>query len=88
MGWIIYGLNFNLHFIPDICKKITHLIKKVCKLKYCKLKQFQLLEEKLQHTSFIIPGVKGLFLPVYRSMKTTEDYVKITLCLVAALNYC
>ena len=72
--------------MPEKCKKIAHLINKVCKLKYYKLKQFQELSGKLEHDSFGISGGKGIFLPIYRAIKTTEDYVKITLYLVAALK--
>ena len=67
-------------------QKIAHFIKKRFKMKYCKLKQFQELPGKLQHTSFGIPIGKGLFSPIYRAMKTREDYVKITPYLVAALK--
>ena len=33
LGWIIDGANFTLQLMPDKCKKIVHLFKKVCKLK-------------------------------------------------------
>ena len=49
LGWIIYGANLTLQLMPDKCKKKEHLIKKVCKLKYCKLEQFQELSGKLHH---------------------------------------
>ena len=58
--------------------KIVHLVKKVCKLKYCKLKQFQELTGNLQHALFGITGGKGIFSPIYQAMKKIEDYVKIT----------
>ena len=67
-------------------QKISHFIKKVCKLKYCKLKKFQELVENLQHELLGILGEKGLFSPIYQATKTTEDYVKITPYLVAALE--
>ena len=67
-------------------KKIEHLIKKVCKLKYCEMNQFQELSGKLQHSLFRIPGGKLLFLRIYRGMKMTEEPEKITLYLVAELK--
>ena len=30
-------------------QNFLHLVKKVCKLKYCKMKQFQEISGKLQH---------------------------------------
>ena len=62
----------ELHSTADArqMKKIAHLIKKVFKLKYFNLKQFQELAGKLQHASFGIPGGKGLFLPIYQAIKT------------------
>ena len=67
-------------------QKISHIIKKVFKLKYCKLKQFQELSGNLQHVSYGIPGGKGLFLPIYLTMKMVEGDVKITPYLVAVLK--
>ena len=72
--------------MPDKCKKIAHLIKKVCKLKYCKLNPFQELSGKLQHDSFGVPGGKSLFFPIYRVMKIIEYYVKFSSYIVVALK--
>ena len=58
----------------------------VCRMKYCKLNQFQDLAGKMQHASFGIPEGKVLISPIYWKMKTAEDYVKITPHIVAALK--
>ena len=71
----------KFHSIDDARKiqKKTHIIKNFFKLKYCELKHFQELAGNLKHASFVITRGNGLFLSIYREMKTTEDYVKITL---------
>ena len=58
----------------------------VCRMKYCKLNQFQDLAGNMQHASFGIPEGKVLISPIYWKMKTAEDYVKITPYIVAALK--
>ena len=86
MGWLVYGENFTLQLMPDRCKRIAHLINKIVKLKYCNLKKFQELSGNLKHASFGITGGKGIFLPIYQAIKTSQDYVKIIPYLVAALK--
>ena len=64
--------------MPKKCEKISKLIKKVCKMKACPLLKFQELAGKLKHASFVIPGGRGLFSPIYRAMKTPSRYIKVT----------
>ena len=85
LGWLIYSAAFTLQLLPDKCAKIAKLIKKVCKMKFCPLKQFQDLASRLQHASFGIPGRRDLFSPIYRAMKTTTTNICLTNVLKSAL---
>ena len=65
----IIGLDYlwiRLHFTvyDRQMQKNCTCYKGIFKLKYCKLKQFQVLAVKLQHASLYIPGGKGLLLPL------------------------
>ena len=76
------------HSIVDAgqIKKVAHLKKKFEKLICYKLKQLQDQAGNVQRASFGISGGKGFLSPIYRGIITTEDHVKITLYLVAALE--
>ena len=78
MGWLVDGAVFTLQLMPYKCVDFSKLIKNLCKQSYCPLLKFQELAGKLQHSSFVIPGGKGLFSTIHEALKITSKSVNLT----------
>ena len=72
MGCLVDGSNFTLQLMQEKCKEKSRLIKKVAKMKQRPLQSVQDVTGELQHSSFGIPGDKGLFPPIHIAMKKKE----------------
>jgi len=78
LGWLVDGAHFTVQLMPDKVDKICKLIKQVCKAKTVPKLRYQELASKIQHPSFGVPGGKGLFSPVHRTLKTPKDFIVMT----------
>ena len=85
LGWILDGENFTIFLPPEKTKKIVKQIKTIANKSSCNLNDFQKMAGKLNHAAIGIPAGKGLFSPIYYTMRGDPKLIIITPQLKQAL---
>ena len=78
LGWVLNGPNFTISLPPE---KVTHIqarLKQILRWKKIRLNDIQKIAGTLLRTAFGIPGGRGLFNPLWASMKAQTPWITLT----------
>ena len=78
LGWILNGANFTITLPPAKVKSIQARLKQILRWKKIRLNDMQKIAGTLLHAAFGIPGGRGLFNPLWASMKAQTPWITLT----------